>query len=96
MPAVFASGLLTASVVVTPGFPSEGSTTSGGALPDVEASATLVAVPWSLVALLVLAGIVWAAIVLGRKRRARREEAMIEAAVAAALEAREEEPTPVA
>nr|WP_272898165.1 DUF916 domain-containing protein [Agromyces seonyuensis] len=83
---VFPSGLLTAEVELVPSVPAEGTTSGSGDLPAVHAEATLWAVPWMLVAaLLVLVGAV-VALVLGRRRAKRREAARIEAAVAEALE----------
>ncbi|GAB2465731.1 WxL protein peptidoglycan domain-containing protein [Xylanimonas ulmi] len=77
-----------AHVVLTAQLPAVAGQTPGVA--PVESSATAVAVPWALLALiLALAAAVWVA--LGRRRaRARREAARVSAAVAQALRERDE------
>ncbi|MET4156973.1 DUF916 domain-containing protein [Agromyces sp. PvR057] len=91
VPGVVPTGLLTATVDLSPRLPVEGSTTGNAPLPEVQASATGWAVPWTLLLIvLVLAAAAIAFLVL-RRRRKRREAARIEAAVAEALAQREHE-----
>jgi hypothetical protein len=90
--------LLSAKVAIVPGLADAAGTVAD--LVPVEASATTWAVPWALLALvlLVAAGIA-VAMVLGRRRRARRralEDARVEQAVEEALRAQQTEESPVA
>ncbi|GAA1964054.1 WxL protein peptidoglycan domain-containing protein [Agromyces allii] len=95
VPGVVPTGLLTATVDLTPRLPVEGSTTGNAPLPEVHASATGWAVPWTLLVIVLVLAAAAVAFVALRRRRKRREAARIEAAVAEALQQREQEPTPV-
>ncbi|SFR70529.1 protein of unknown function [Agromyces sp. CF514] len=96
VPGVVPTGLLTATVDLSPRLPAEGSTTANAPLPPVQATATAWAVPWTLLVLALVLATAAILVVVQRRRRKRREAARIDAAVADALQQREAERTPVA
>jgi len=84
---------VTAEVVLSPAFVEE-SGISGPVLPTVQADASVWAVPWTLLLLLLLLGAAVYVAVRLRRRRALREEARVQEAVAKAL-AEQEDKQPV-
>ncbi|GAA2011278.1 WxL protein peptidoglycan domain-containing protein [Microbacterium ulmi] len=89
VPGVVPAFLLTADVAATPEVVAVASADGLPALDAVHAAATVWAVPWTLLVLVVLIAAGMTAWLRARRRRRRGEAARIEAAVAAALNDRE-------